>query len=342
MIDVIFREQNVYRENRREHCSFPACCFNSGRNMSKQNLTDYKDTLFRVITFGAAMVVLVVIVGIFVSLVEQSLPAIRKFGFFHFITTPIWDPVHEVFGAASSLYGTIVTTVLAMAIAIPVSIGIAIFMTELCPNFLKGAMGTAIELLAAIPSIIYGMWGLFTLAPIMGNTVEPFLQHTIGKIPYLGSLFSGTPLGIDILTASTVLSIMIIPFMASIARDTFMLTPQVLRESAYGIGATRWEVIRNVVLPYSKGGVFGGMVIAMGRALGETMAVAFVLGNKHQIAHSLLDASATITVTLANEFTEADSNMYMASLFYLALILFVMSFLTLAAAKFILKERSAP
>ena len=299
-----------------------------------------KDKIFKTITFSAAMVVFVVIVGIFVSLVQQSLPAISKFGFFRFLGTATWDPVHEVFGAASSLYGTIVTTALAMAIAIPVSLGIAIFMTELCPNALKTAMGTAIELLAAIPSIIYGMWGLFTLAPIMGDTIEPFLQQTIGKVPYLGSLFSGTPLGIDILTASIVLSIMVIPFMASIARDTFNLTPQVLRESAYAIGATRWEVIRNVVLPYSKSGVFGGIVIAMGRALGETMAVAFVLGNKHQIATSLLDAASTITVTLANEFTEADSDIYMASLFYLAVILFAMSFLTLATAKFILKERA--
>lgn len=311
-----------------------------GINMANQKVKDYKDKIFRATTFFAAMMVLAVIVGIFLSLAHQSLPAIQKFGFFRFISTPTWDPVHEVFGAASSLYGTIVTTVLAMAIAIPVSIGIAIFITEMCPGFLKGAMGTAIELLAAIPSIIYGMWGLFTLAPIMGDTVEPFLQHTIGKVPYLGSLFSGTPLGIDILTASTILSIMIIPFIASIARDTFNLTPQVLRESAYAIGATRWEVIRNVVMPYSKSGIFGGIVIAMGRALGETMAVAFVLGNKHQIARSLLDASSTITVTLANEFTEADSDMYMASLFYLALILFAMSFLTLAAAKFILKERA--
>ncbi|MCK5878841.1 MAG: phosphate ABC transporter permease subunit PstC, partial [Holophagae bacterium] len=211
-----------------------------------------KDKIFKTITFSAAMVVFVVIVGIFVSLVQQSLPAISKFGFFRFLGTATWDPVHEVFGAASSLYGTIVTTALAMAIAIPVSLGIAIFMTELCPNALKTAMGTAIELLAAIPSIIYGMWGLFTLAPIMGDTIEPFLQQTIGKVPYLGSLFSATPQGIDILTASIVLSIMVIPFMASIARDTFNLTPQVLRESAYAIGATRWEVIRNVVLPYSK------------------------------------------------------------------------------------------
>ncbi|NOY22131.1 MAG: phosphate ABC transporter permease subunit PstC [Acidobacteria bacterium] len=307
--------------------------------MANRNPIDYRDKIFKTMTFAAAMMVLVLIAGIFFSLVKQAVPAISKFGFFRFISTATWDPVHEVFGAAASLYGTIVTTVLAMSIAIPVSIGIAIFMTELCPNFLKSAMGTAIELLAAIPSIIYGMWGLFTLAPIMGDTVEPFLQQTIGRVPYLGSLFSGTPLGIDILTASTILSIMIIPFMASIARDTFNLTPQVLRESAYGIGATRWEVIRNVVIPYSRKGVLGGIVIAMGRALGETMAVAFVLGNKHEIAHSLLDASATITVTLANEFTEADSDIYMASLFYLAVILFVMSFLTLAAAKFLLKEK---
>lgn len=308
--------------------------------MEKRTGIHYKDRLFHITTLGAAGIVLIIIVGIFLSLLHESLPAISRFGLFNFLSTSTWDPVHEVFGAASSLFGTIVTTVIALAIAIPVSLGIAIFMTELCPNFLKGAMGTAIELLAAIPSIIYGMWGLFTLAPIMANTVEPFLKKTLGSVPLVGILFSGPTLGIDILTSSVVLSIMVIPFIASIARDTFNLTPKVVKESAYGLGATKWEVVKDVILPYSKTGVFGGIIIAMGRALGETMAVAFVLGNKHQIARSLFDASATITVTLANEFTEADSDIYMASLFYLALILFAMSFITLAAAKFFLKERN--
>lgn len=221
-------------------------------------------------------------------------------------------------------------------IAIPIAIGIAIFVTEVSPNFLKGPIGMAIELLAAIPSIIYGMWGLFTLAPLMATYIEPALQNSIGTLPLVGMLFQGTPMGIDLLTASIILSIMIIPFTASISRDSFNLTPAVVKESAYALGATKWEVVKDVVLPYSKLGVFGGIVLSMGRALGETMAVAFVLGNNHKIATSLLDAAATITVTLANEFTEADTDIYLSSLFYLALVLFVMSFITLAIAKLVL------
>jgi phosphate transport system permease protein len=229
-----------------------------------------------------------------------------------------------------------VTTGLALLFAVPCAVGIAIFVTEIAPNFLKGPIGIAIELLAAIPSIIYGMWGLFTLAPIMSTYVEPTLKATFGKVPVLEILFRGTPLGIDILTASVVLSIMIIPFTASIARDSFNLTPAVVKESAYAVGATQWEVVKNVVLPYSKLGLFGGVVLSLGRALGETMAVAFVLGNNHKIATSLFDAAATITVTLANEFTEADNDVYLSSLFYLALVLFVLSFITLAVAKLFL------
>jgi phosphate transport system permease protein len=206
---------------------------------------------------------------------------------------------------------------------------------------LKSIFGTAIELLAAIPSIIYGMWGLFTFAPLMGEYVEPFLQQIFEPIPLIGHLFTGLPLGIDILTTSIILSIMITPFIASIVRDTFALTPVQLKESAYGIGATRWEVIKDLMIPYSKAGIYGSVIIAMGRALGETMAVAFVLGNKHAIATSLFDASATITVTLANEFTEADSDLYLSSLFYLALILLVMNFLLLAIAKTFLARRKA-
>jgi phosphate transport system permease protein len=221
-------------------------------------------------------------------------------------------------------------------IAIPAAVGIAIFITEIAPNFLKGPIGVAVELLAAIPSIIYGMWGLFTLAPIMSKYIEPALQKSFGKLPLLGMLFQGTPMGIDIFTASVILSIMIIPFTASISRDAFNLTPAVVKESAYAIGATKWEVIKNIVLPYSKLGVFGGIALSLGRALGETMAVAFVLGNKHEITTSLFDAAATITVTLANEFTEADSDIYLSSLFYLALALFVLSFIILAVAKFFL------
>ncbi len=294
------------------------------------------DVTFSIITGLASLSVLVFIIGILYVLFTESSPAIEKFGVMKFLTSTDWDPVRESFGAATSLYGTAVATALALFIAIPVAIGIAVFITEISPDFLKSPIGIAIELLAAIPSIIYGMWGLFVLAPIMADYIEPALQSTLGHIPLIGILFEGTPMGIDLLTAGIILSIMIIPFTASISRDAFNLTPEVVKESAYALGATKWEVVKNVVIPYSKLGVFGGIVLSLGRALGETMAVAFVLGNNHQITTSLLDAAATITVTLANEFTEADSDIYLASLFYLALILFVLSFITLAIAKFFL------
>ncbi len=291
---------------------------------------------FAVITAFASFTVIVLIIGILYVLIAESSLAAGRFGVIKFITSTDWDPVKESFGALTNIYGTAVTTVLALFMAIPVGIGIAIFVTEISPNFLKGPIGVAIELLAAIPSIIYGMWGLFTLSPIMSNYVEPFLKKAAAGLPLVNILFQGTPMGIDILTASVILSIMIIPFTASISRDSFNLTPAVVKESAYALGATKWEVVKNVVVPYSKLGVFGGIVLSLGRALGETMAVAFVLGNNHRITTSLLDAAATITVTLANEFAEADKDVYLSSLFYLALILFVMSFITLAIAKFFL------
>lgn len=294
------------------------------------------DLVFSSITAIASFSVILFIIGILYVLISESSLAIGKFGVIKFFTSTDWNPVKESFGALTNIYGTVVTTFLALVLAIPVAIGIAIFVTEISPKFLKGPIGIAIELLAAIPSIIYGMWGLFTLSPIMSNYVEPFLQRVTSGIPLVGVLFRGTPMGIDILTASVILSIMIIPFTASIARDSFNLTPAVVKESAYAIGATKWEVIKNVVIPYSKLGVFGGIVLSLGRALGETMAVAFVLGNNHRITTSLLDAAATITVTLANEFAEADNDVYLSSLFYLALVLFVMSFITLAIAKFFL------
>jgi len=294
------------------------------------------DLTFSFITGIASVSVIIIVIGILYVLFSESSLSIERFGLLKFITSVEWDPVRESFGAAAALYGTLVTTVLALVIAIPVAIGIAIFVTEVAPNFLKGPVGIAIELLAAIPSIIYGMWGLFTLAPIMARYVEPFLQKTIGKLPLVGILFEGTPIGIDLFTASTILGIMIIPFTASISREAFALTPSVVKESAYAIGATKWEVVKDVVLPYSKLGVFGGIAISLGRALGETMAVAFVLGNKNQITASLLDAAATVTVKLANEFTEADKDVYLSSLYYLALLLFIMSFVVLAIAKFLL------
>jgi len=294
------------------------------------------DLAFSLVTAAASLSIILIIIGIFWILVRESSLAISKFGVIHFLLSTDWNPVKELFGAATNIYGTFITTSLVLLIAVPAALGIAIFVTEVAPNFLKGPIGIAIELLAAIPSIIYGMWGLFTLAPIMSRHIEPWLQGTLGKLPLFEVLFRGTPLGIDILTASVVLSIMIVPFTASIARDSFNLTPAIVKESAYAVGATRWEVVKNVVFPYSKLGVFGGVVLSLGRALGETMAVAFVLGNNHKIATSLFDAAATITVTLANEFTEADNDVYLSSLFYLALVLFVMSFITLAIAKLFL------
>ena len=294
------------------------------------------DIIFSALTTAAACTVIVLVIGIVFVLVRESSPAIEKFGVIQFLTSTDWDPVKESFGALTSVYGTIVTTGLSLVMAIPVALGIAVFITEVSPSFLKGPIGIAIELLAAIPSIIYGMWGLFTLSPIMGAYVEPFLKRATADIPLLNALFQGTPMGIDILTASVILSIMIVPFTASIARDAFNLTPDVVKESAYALGATKWEVVKNIVIPYSKIGVFGGMLFSLGRALGETMAVAFVLGNNHRIFTSLFDSAATITVTLANEFTEADKDIYLSSLFYLALVLFVMSFVFLAIAKFFL------
>jgi len=294
------------------------------------------DLIFSLITGLASVTIVFFIIGIMYVLISESSLAIEKFGIVTFLSSTEWNPVKEDFGALTNIYGTVLTTFLSLLFAIPVAIGIAIFVTEIAPNFLKGPIGVAIELLAAIPSIIYGMWGLFTLSPIMSNHIEPFLKKVTADIPLVNILFQGTPMGIDILTASVILSIMIIPFTASISRDSFNLTPAIVKESAYAIGATQWEVVKNVVLPYSKLGVFGGVVLSLGRALGETMAVAFVLGNNHRITTSLLDAAATITVTLANEFAEADNDVYLSSLFYLALVLFVMSFITLAIAKFFL------
>jgi len=294
------------------------------------------DVLFSGVTAVSSLTVVLLVIGIVIVLISESSLSIQKFGIIKFLTSTDWDPVRQTFGAATTLYGTLVTTILSLFIAIPVAVGIAIFVTEIAPNFLKGPIGVAIELLAAIPSIIYGLWGLFTLAPIMSSYIEPALQDTLGELPFFSIIFEGTPMGIDLLTASIILSIMIIPFTASIARDSFNLTPEVVKESAYAIGATQWEVVKNIVVPYSKLGVFGGVVLSMGRAIGETMAVAFVLGNNHQITSSLLNAAATITVSLANEFSEADTDIYLSSLFYLALVLFVLSFITLFIAKIFL------
>ncbi|GBC88895.1 Phosphate transport system permease protein PstC [bacterium HR13] len=264
----------------------------------------------------------------------ESRLAIEKFGVIHFLTNTNWDPVAEDFGALTMVVGTAISTLIAIAIASPVSIGIAIFITELAPRWLKPIVSGAIELLAAIPSIIYGMWGFFILTPIMANKVEPWLQEKLGGLPLIGQLFSGAPTGVDVLTTSLVLSIMIIPFMASVVRDSFNMVPSIMKESAYGLGATQWEVIRQVVIPYTASGIAGGLILATGRALGETMAVTFLAGNNPQIPRSLFDSFTTITVALANQFTEADTDIYLSALYYISMILFLVSFIILTIAKF--------
>ncbi len=290
--------------------------------------------LFLIITALSSFLIILILVGLFITLFKESFPAIQRFGFLRFLLSSSWDPVKELFGGAIPLFGTLITSFLALMVAVPVALGIAVFITEVAPKAFSEAIGMAIELLAAIPSIIYGMWGLFTLAPIQAKYVEPLLQRTLGHLPLLGRLFSGTPLGIDIFTASLILSIMIIPFTASVARDAFQVVPSVLKESAYGMGATKWEVIKDVVFPYCKLGILGGIGLSLGRALGETMAVAFVLGNLNQFPSSLFSATATVTVKLANEFTEAEKDIHLSALFYLALLLFLMSFTILALSKY--------
>lgn len=331
------REQNLLKTCQWALVRQSPLDFKPMKILTKKNFLNY---LFLTITGISAASVLFIIIGIFYMLSSESYLAIKEFGFINFLTSINWDPVKESFGSLASLSGTTIITVLAMTMGIPLAIGIAIFIVEVAPNKLKGIIGGAIELLAAIPSIIYGMWGFFTLAPLMAKYVEPFLQRMIGNIPYLAFLVKGTPIGIDVFTASVILAIMIIPFTASITKDSFNLTPSIVKESAYAIGATKWEVVKDVVFPYSKFGIFGGVAISLGRALGETMAVAFVLGNKNMIPTSLFDTATTVTVKLANEFTEADTDLYLSSLYYLALLLFVLSFLILAVSKiFLLKAK---
>jgi len=293
------------------------------------------DRLFFHSTRIFAWAVLTVIISIVVSLFIGAAPSIRKFGL-GFLVSTAWNPVTENFGALVSIYGTLVTSAIAMLIGVPVSFGIALFITELCPPFLKRPIGTAIELLAAIPSIIYGMWGLFVFAPLFGDYIQPWVTDHLGAVPLVGALFSGPPLGIGILTAGIILAIMVIPFMSAVMRDMFEVVPAVLKESAYGIGATTWEVVRHVVLPYTKIGVVGGIMLGLGRALGETMAVTFVIGNANRIHTSLFMPGNTISSSLANEFTEAVGEMYTSSLIELGLILFLITFVVLAVAKFLL------
>ncbi len=292
----------------------------------------FLETGFKVITWGAGIFILVLLMAMMAVLFYEAWPAITRFGPGFLISTE-WNPVLGKFGAFTTIVGTIVSTLLAMLMAVPLSLGVALFLTELSPRFLRPIFGTAIELLAAIPSIIYGMWGLFTLAPVLADHVQPWLTDHFGFIP----LFQGPPMGIGMLTAGIVLAIMILPFMASVIRDVLLMTPQVLKESAYGLGATTWEVIRQVVIPYGRRGVVGGLFLGLGRALGETMAVTFVIGNAHELSWSLFDPANTIASTLANEFTEASDPLYLSALVELGLVLFLITFVVLGLAEWWLK-----
>ena len=293
------------------------------------------DKFFRLLTQGSALAVLLILGGTILSLIKGSIPAFQAFGL-GFFTTVIWNPVTEKFGAGAPIFGTLVTSAIAMAIAVPVGVGIAIFLTELCPPALRRPIGIAVELLAGIPSIIYGIWGLFIFAPFLQEYVQPALIATFADVPALSSLFAGPPYGIGVLTASLILAIMVLPFVTAISRDVFDTVPPMLKESAYGIGCTTWEVVRNIVIPYTRVGVIGGVMLGLGRALGETMAVTFVIGNAHKISPSLLAPGTTISASIANEFTEAVGDLYTSALIALGLILFMITFIVLAIARFML------
>lgn len=293
------------------------------------------DFIFHKVTFAFALSVLLVLTGIIVSLIHGATPALQAFGP-RFITTIEWDPVNDNYGALIAIVGTLVTSFIALLIAFPISFGIALFLTEICPVWLKRPLGTAIELLAGIPSIIYGMWGLFVFAPFFGDYVQPLLADVFGPLPLIGKLFQGPTIGIGMLSAGIILAIMIIPFIASVMRDVFEVVPPILKESAYGLGCTKWEVVRKIVLPYTSIGVVGGVMLGLGRALGETMAITFMIGNANHLSWSLFAAGNSIASTLANEFAEADTTLHVSSLFALGLILFAITFVVLSAAKIML------
>lgn len=298
------------------------------------------DSLFHNTTRAFAFLVFISLFGVMITLFVASLPALHKFGF-GFISSDVWNPVTEDFGGLVPIYGTLVTSAIAMLIGVPISFGIALFITELCPNVLKRPLGIAVELLAGIPSIIYGMWGLFVFAPFFADNMQPWINDHMGNWPVVGPLFQGPPMGIGMLTAGFILAIMVIPFIASVMRDVFEVVPHMLKESAYGVGATTWEVVWNVVLPYTKVGVVGGVMLGLGRALGETMAVTFVIGNAHELSTSLMMPGNTISSALANEFTEAVGDVYTSSLITLGMLLFVITFVVLAFAKILLIRLAA-
>jgi phosphate transport system permease protein len=301
-------------------------------NSRRQRLADI---LFRGTTQLFAFGVLVLLGAVMLSLLIGGIPAFKAFGF-SFLWSETWNPVKQIFGGAPAIYGTLVTSLIAMVIGVPLALGVSIFLTELCPPLLRRPIGILVELLAAIPSIIYGIWGLFVLAPFLQLTVQPILKDIFGNIPLIEFLFRGAPLGIGVLTAGFILAVMVLPFIAAVTRDVFMTVPAILRESAYGVGCTTAEVVREIVLPYTRVGIVGGVMLGLGRALGETMAVTFVIGNAHRVSASLLAPGTTISATLANEFSEAVGELYIPSLVLLGFILFIITFAVLAAAKLLL------
>ena len=295
----------------------------------------WQDALFRQVTRLFAALVLGLLLSIIVALGYAALPALQKFGPAFFVTN-VWNPVTGQFGALAPIYGTVATSIIALVIGVPVSFGIALFLTEMCPVALKRPLGTAVELLAAIPSIIYGMWGLFVFAPFFADHVQPLIQRVLGDVWIIGPLFQGAPTGLGVLTAGVILAVMVIPFIASVMRDVFEIVPPVLKESAYGLGCTTWEVVRNIVLPYTRIGVIGGIMLGLGRALGETMAVTFVIGNAYRIRASLFEPGNSIASALANEFNEAADPVHRGSLIALGLVLFVLTLIVLAASRMLI------
>ena len=310
----------------------------TGKPPVQRGSSPWVDTLFSGLAHGAALLTLALLVGIIGSLVVGAWPAISEYGL-SFLWSSEWDPVQEKFGGLVMIYGTIMTSIIALVIAVPVSFGIALFLTELSPGWLRRPLGIAVELLAAVPSIVYGMWGLLVFSPVLSQYVQQPLQALLVDVPYLRGLVSGSPVGIGILSAGIILAIMIIPFIASVMRDVFEVTPAMLKESAYALGATTWEVVSKVVLPFTKTGVVGGIMLGLGRAIGETMAVTFVIGNFNQLnSLSLFEAANSITSALANEFAEASPGLHQASLIYLGLVLFFITFVVLSLSKLLLSR----
>ena len=294
----------------------------------------WQDLLFHKLTMGFSLLVLLALVSIIISIFYSAWPAFQKFGI-GFIWSDEWDIINDKFGALIAIYGTLMSSFIALLIAIPLAFGIALFLTETCPTWLRRPLGTAVELLAAVPSIIYGMFGLFIFAPLFADYGQPALQSTLGQMPLIGPLFGGAMNGVGILAAGIILAFMVLPFIAAVMRDVFEIVPPILRESAYGVGCTTWEVVRYVVLPYTQKGVIGGIMLGLGRALGETMAVTFVIGNSQRILPSLFAPGTSIASTLANEFAEA-GDLHLSALFALGFLLFIITFFVLGAAKILI------